>query len=184
MSKETDILVLGGGPAGIVSAITAKRYYPDKKILLMKNVANGAIPCGIPYMFSSLKNPEENKLGNAVLEKNNIELVIDEALDIDRISKEVAGSSKEKYRYDKLIIAVGSSPIIPPIPGIDKKGVYPIYKDMDYLKKVVEKIKKAKNVLIIGGGFIGVEFADEISKIEWGQCIFSRDVSASFNQLV
>ena len=144
MSKEADILVLGGGPAGVISAVTAKRYYPDKKILLMKNVANGAIPCGIPYMFSSLKNPDENKLGNAPLEKNNIELVIDEAIDIDSSGKEVAGKSGEKYRYEKLILAVGSSPIIPPIPGIDKEGVYPIYKDMDYLKKVVEKIKKAK----------------------------------------
>ncbi len=166
MSKGADVLVLGGGPAGIISAVTAKRCYPDKKILLMKDVSNGAIPCGIPYMFSSLKNPDENKLGNAALEKNNIELVIDKAIDINRSGKEVTGSSGQKYGYEKLILAVGSSPIVPPIPGIDKEGVYPVYKDMDYLKNVVEKIKRAKNVLIVGGGFIGVEFADEISKIE------------------
>jgi len=166
MSKKADVLVLGGGPAGMISAITAKRYYPGKKIVLIKNVDSGAIPCGIPYMFSSLKNPDSNKLGNAVLEKNNIEIVIDEAIEIDRTGKEVAGRSGEKYSYEKLILAIGSTPIIPPIPGIDKKGVYSIHKDMDYLKNVVEKIKKARNVLIIGGGFIGVEFADEISKIE------------------
>ncbi|MCK4993934.1 MAG: FAD-dependent oxidoreductase [Candidatus Omnitrophica bacterium] len=166
MSKAADVLVLGGGPAGIISAVTAKRCYPDKKIMLMKDLANGAIPCGIPYMFASLKNPDENKLGNAALEKNNIELVIDKAISIDRAAKEVTGESQEKYSYEKLILAVGSSPIKPPITGIDKEGVYPIYKDMDYLKKAVEKIKKAKNVLIVGGGFIGVEFADEISKLD------------------
>ncbi len=166
MSKGADILVLGGGPAGMISAVTARRYYPDKKILLIKNVPNGVIPCGIPYMFSSLKNPDENKLGNAALEKNNIEFAIDEAVNIDRARKEVTGKSGQMYSYEKLIIAVGSSPIVPPIPGIDKEGVYPIYKDMDYLKKVIEQVKKAKNVLIVGGGFIGVEFADEISQIK------------------
>ena len=166
MSEEAKILVLGGGPAGIISAITAKRYYSDKKILVMKNVENGCIPCGIPYMFSSLNNPDDNKLDNAALEKNNIDVVVDEAVKINRQQKEVTTKGGNKYTYDKLIIATGSSPIKLPIPGIDKEGVYPVYKDMDYLKKAVEKIKKAKNVLIIGGGFIGIEFADEVSKIK------------------
>lgn len=166
MSKTVDILVLGGGPAGIISAITARRYYSDKKICLIKNVVNGAIPCGIPYMFSSLCNPNDNKLGDAALEKNDIEIVIDQAMEIDRKAKTVVGKNNQKYSYEKLIIAIGSLPMVLPIPGIDKQGVYPIHKDMDYLNKVVDKVKKAKNVLIVGGGFIGIEFADEISKIK------------------
>ena len=166
MEKKTDVLVIGGGPAGIISAVTARRYYPDKKILLMKSVGNGCIPCGIPYMFYSLKNPDENKLGNDALEKNNIEVVVDEAVKIDRQQKKVNTDKKEVYAYEKLILALGSSPIKPPIPGIENRGVYPIYKGMEYLKEAVEKIKKAKNVLILGGGFIGVEFADEISRID------------------
>jgi len=63
MEEKVDILVLGGGPAGIVSAITAREYYPTKRISLIKNIEEGVIPCGIPYMFASLKNPDENKLG-------------------------------------------------------------------------------------------------------------------------
>ncbi|MBN1621495.1 MAG: FAD-dependent oxidoreductase [Endomicrobiales bacterium] len=166
MEKRVDVLVVGGGPAGIISAVTAKKYYPEKKIIVMKSVADGCIPCGIPYMFSSLKNPDENRLGNASLEKNNIDIVASEAKKIDRKNKTVEDSDDNKYFYDKLILAVGSSPIKLPIPGIEKEGVYPIYKDMNYLKNSVEKVKKTKNVLIIGGGFIGVEFADEISKIQ------------------
>ena len=165
MEKKVDVLVVGGGPAGIISAITTKRYYPDKKVLLMKSVAQGCIPCGIPYMFASLKNPDENRLQNAALEGNNIEVAVAEAVKIDRQQKEVIVKDGSKYGYEKLILAVGSLPMQLPIPGIDKKGVYPIDKDMDYLKGVVERIKKAKNVLILGGGFIGVEFADEISSI-------------------
>jgi NADH oxidase (H2O2-forming) len=165
METKTDILVIGGGPAGIISAVTARKYYKDKKILLIKNIAQGVVPCGIPYMFASLCDPEENKLGNAPLEKNNIEFEIDEAAKISRKEKTLETTSGNIYRYEKLILAHGSSPIVPPIPGIDKKGVFPIQKDMNYLKGVVGEVKKAKNVLVVGGGFIGVEFADEVSTI-------------------
>jgi NADH oxidase (H2O2-forming) len=166
VNKKADVLVVGGGPAGIISAVTTREYYPDKKITLMKDVENGCIPCGIPYMFSSLKDPDENKLGNAALEKNKIGLEIDQALRINRNKKEVITKNGDKYTYNKLILAIGSIPITPPIPGIDREGVYPIYKDMDYLKDKIYGIKSSKHVMILGGGFIGVEFADEISKID------------------
>ncbi len=166
MDSDTEILILGAGPAAIVSAFTAHTYYPDKKITLIKDIPKGVIPCGIPYMFSSLADPEDNKMGTQPLEAKGIEVIIDKAIKIDRQNKTVQGSSNNVYSYEKLIIAVGSNPIIPPIPGIDKQGVYPIYKDMTYLRKVIDKIKSQKNILIVGGGFIGVEFADEISKME------------------
>ncbi|MGC9059506.1 MAG: FAD-dependent oxidoreductase, partial [Candidatus Aenigmatarchaeota archaeon] len=116
MSKKVNILIVGAGPAGIVSAITARRYYPDKNILVIKNVANSPIPCGIPYMFSSLKNPEDNILGTDVLIKNNIEVIIDEAIKINRKKKSVETKKGDEYFYEKLILATGSSPVIPNIP--------------------------------------------------------------------
>ncbi|MBN1526405.1 MAG: FAD-dependent oxidoreductase [Candidatus Omnitrophica bacterium] len=165
MRDKADILVIGAGPAGIVCSLTARKYYPDKKIIVMRNVEKGVIPCGIPYMIKSLKSPDENMLGMAAVEKSGIETVVDEAIAIDRKNKEVECKSGERYKYEKLVLAVGSVPILPPIPGIEKKGVYPIYKELGYLKKAIEEIKKCKNVLIVGGGFIGIEFADELSKI-------------------
>ncbi|MDP8259914.1 MAG: FAD-dependent oxidoreductase [Candidatus Gygaella obscura] len=166
MEKKIDVLVVGGGPAGIVSAITAKKYYPSKNVLVMKDIKEGVIPCGIPYMFESLKNPEENKLGIASLENNNIEVVIDEATSIDKDKKIINTAKKDSYIYEKLVLAVGSCPINLPIKGIDKKNVYPILKELGYLKEVVRYIRQCKNILVIGGGFIGVEFADELSKIK------------------
>lgn len=166
MERNVDVLVIGAGPAGIISAVTARKYYPEKKITVMKSVANGVIPCGIPYMFASLKDPEENRLGNAAMDKNNIDVVVDEAIKIDRSEKTVTTKSGQVFGYEKLILATGSDPITPPIEGIDKEGVYPVLKDMDYLKKFIDNVKKGKNVLILGGGFIGVEFADEVSRID------------------
>ncbi|MDD5495708.1 MAG: FAD-dependent oxidoreductase [Candidatus Omnitrophica bacterium] len=165
MRNKTDILVIGAGPAGVVCALTAKKYYPDKKIVVMRNVEKGVIPCGIPYMIKSLKSPDENVLGMVTLEKNGIETVVDEAIAIDRNNKTVECKSDKIYKYEKLVLAVGSTPILPPIPGIEKEGIYPIYKELGYLKKAIEEIKKCKNILIVGGGFIGIEFADELSKI-------------------
>ncbi|MEA3492993.1 MAG: FAD-dependent oxidoreductase [Candidatus Margulisiibacteriota bacterium] len=167
MNKEKfDIVVVGGGPAGIISAVTARRYYPDKKIILIKSVGKGVIPCGIPYMFATLEKPEENALGNAPLEKNDIPVMVDEVVKIDRKGKSIRTKDGQEMTYQKLILAVGSDPVIPPIKGLDKKGVYPIYKDLGYLKGLKEDISRTKNVLIIGGGFIGIEFADELSKIK------------------
>jgi len=165
MERKVDVLVIGAGPAGIISAVTARKYYPTKKIAVMKSIDKGVIPCGIPYMFASLKNPDENKLGNAALEKNNVDIVVDEAIKIDRSKKTVTTKNDQTFFYEKLVLATGAVPIVPPIDGNDKEGVYPLYKDMVYLKKVIEEVKRAKNVLILGGGFIGVELADEISRI-------------------
>jgi NADPH-dependent 2,4-dienoyl-CoA reductase/sulfur reductase-like enzyme len=164
MERKTDVLVVGGGPAGVISAVTAKQYYHQKNVLVMKDVAEGVVPCGIPYMFGSLKDPVENKLGNASLEKNHIECVVDKAVKIDREKKEVISGQGHRYGYEKLILAVGSSPMQLPIDGIDKPGVYAIHKDLAYLRQVVHEMKSCQNVVVIGGGFIGVEFADELGK--------------------
>lgn len=166
MDKKSDILIVGAGPAGLVCAATAAKYYPDKSILVMRDIADGVIPCGIPYMFASLNNPEENKVGMASLENNNVKLAVDRALKLNRKDKVIEGESKNSYFYKKLVLAIGSTPLILPIKGIDKQGVYPINKELGYLKGVIDKIKFCKNVLVIGGGFIGVEFADELSKVK------------------
>ena len=97
MIKNTNIVVIGGGPAGVISAVTAHKYYPDKKILVIKNVEEGVIPCGIPYMFSSLKDPDENRLGTAPLEEKGVKVVVGEAVSIAREEKNVKTVTGEIY---------------------------------------------------------------------------------------
>ena len=164
--KKSEIVVIGGSAAGLTSAITARRHYPDKKITVIRKEEKAVIPCGIPYIFGTLDSPEKNIMGDDPYKKNNIELLIDEVLEIDREAKKITLKSGEEIEYEKLIIATGSLPMMPPIPGFEKENVFPVYKSLPHLSKMFEVLKKSKRLVIIGGGFIGVEFADECKKIE------------------
>jgi len=76
----------------------------------------------------------------------------------------VALHSGESVQYEKLIIATGSKPIVPPIPGVEKKNIIAIEKDVDLLQGVLRDLKIITDLVIVGCGFIGVEFAEECKK--------------------
>jgi len=159
-----DVVVIGGSAAGITAAITSKRFYPEKSVLIVRKEEKVLIPCGIPYIFGTVCTPSKNLIPDAVLEKNNIELLIDNVIGIDRDNKTVETKKGDKVQYEKLIIATGSIPVVPPISGSDKENVYVVNKDVEYLQSLLDKIEDSKDMVIIGGGFIGMEFADECKK--------------------
>ena len=161
--KKTDVIVLGG-LSGITAGISCRRHYPEKKVVLIRKEGTILIPCGIPYIFGTVGGPENNVVPDGLLEKNGIELVTDEAIDLDREKKVVTLKNHEPIQYEKLVFATGSLPLVPPIPGVNKENVFAVRKEFDYLKELLKKVDKAKNIVIIGGGFIGVEFADECRK--------------------
>jgi len=166
MKYSTDVLIIGGGPATAACAVTAKRYYPSKQIIIVKDKKPGIIPCGIPYMISTLDKPDDNILPFDPIEEKGVKVMIDRATDIKRDDKSVQTENGDSYSYEKLILATGSSPIRPPIRGIDLENVYTVEKDYDHLTGLMDAIKRSENIVILGGGFIGVEFADEISHLE------------------
>ena len=161
--KKTDVLILGG-LSGIAAGISSRQHYPDKKVTLVRKEGTVLIPCGIPYIYGTVNGPQNNVIPDGLLEKNEIELVKSEAVSLDRENKVVTLSSGDSINYEKLIFATGSSPVMPPIPGINKKNIYPVKKEYNYLDRLLEDMKSVKDLVVIGGGFIGVEFADECRK--------------------
>jgi NADPH-dependent 2,4-dienoyl-CoA reductase/sulfur reductase-like enzyme len=163
--EKADIVVVGGSAAGLTAAITARRHYPDKSILVVRKENQVLIPCGIPYIFGTLGSPQKNLIPDAALEKNNVKLLVTEATSIDR-EKKILHTEADDVAYDRLILATGSRPAMPPIPGFELDGVFAIVKDVEYLSTLQRWLEDAEDVVVIGGGFIGIEFGDEINKAE------------------
>lgn len=165
--KKTDLLVIGGSAGGILSALAAKKGYDGNiDITVIRDKEKVMVPCGIPYIYGTLKDTSKNVIPDNSLIDNNINLVIDEVVKIDKESKIVETKKGESYSYKRLIIATGSLPFIPKfIPGYDLENVFPILKDENYLKLILERANNADNVVVIGGGFIGVEFAEQMREL-------------------
>ena len=121
--KQADVVVIGGSAAGIPAAVTCRRHYPEKTVLMVRREKQTLIPCGIPYIFGTVGSPENDLIPDAVLELNGIGLLVDEASGIDRINRIVMTAGGERVGYDRLVLATGSEPMVPPIPGVDLEGI-------------------------------------------------------------
>ncbi|MDI3547389.1 MAG: hypothetical protein PWR10_1041 [Halanaerobiales bacterium] len=161
---RTDVLVIGGSAAGIMAAVTAKKHYPEKDITLVRKEEKVLIPCGIPYTMATVDGPDNNLIPDAAVTGKGIELLIDEVLEINRENKRVSLKTGEEIAYERLILATGSKPFVPPIKGVELDGVFTIQKDFGLLETIKNRLDASKNLVIVGGGFIGIEFADECRK--------------------
>ncbi|MCD4664209.1 MAG: NAD(P)/FAD-dependent oxidoreductase, partial [Bacteroidales bacterium] len=164
--KKTDVLVIGGSAAGLAVATTGKSHYPDKKFLMIRKEEKVMVPCGIPYIFGSLDSIEQNVLpADAIYDKLGIDYNVGEVISIDKEAKKCKLLDGEEIYYDKLVLATGSAPVVPKwLPGTNLDNVCTIPKNKTYLDRVKDKLQNLKKIVIVGGGFIGVEFSDELRK--------------------
>lgn len=163
--KSVDVLVIGGSAAGIVAASTGKAFYPSKSFLIVRREREAVVPCGIPYIYGTLDSITQNIIPNAHIEQAGVELFINEVTAIDKSAKVVTTADGTEIAFDKLVIATGSMPRVPSwLKGTDLGNVFTIPKDRDYLENLRLKLEQCTNIVIIGGGFIGVEMADELRK--------------------
>jgi NADPH-dependent 2,4-dienoyl-CoA reductase/sulfur reductase-like enzyme len=100
-----------------------------------------------------------------MMAKAGVESIVGEVISINKENKTVELAGGETIKYDKLMLATGSVPIKPKwLTGADKDNVFTIPKDKVYLAGMKEKLSSCKKVVVIGAGFIGVEFSDELAK--------------------
>ena len=160
------ILVIGGGACGASAAARCRRLNDAAEIIILEATDEISIAnCGLPYYTSDVINSRANMIVSSPVRFKNL-LNIDVRLnarvtEINRKSKTVTVNGTDTLSYDKLVLATGASPVIPPIAGINNKKIFTVrtLKDGDGIKDILRS-GEAKNAVVVGGGFIGVEMAE------------------------
>ncbi len=160
--EKHELVIVGGSAGGVQAAMCAQKHHDLTDIVVIRPEVKAMIPCGIPYIYGTLGEVDKNILPDTLL--GEAKLKIGEVVSINSKQNSVTLENNEVIGYNKLILATGSNPVQPPIPGIDKNNVWLIRKHPDYLQALASAMDNASHIVVIGGGFIGVEFADECRK--------------------
>lgn len=169
MSKK--VLIVGGVAGGASCAARLRRLDETAEIIMFErgpyiSFAN----CGLPYFIGGviekrdkllLQTPESFKARFNVDVRVNSEVV-----SIDRKAKSItvqSGGKEYKENYDTLVLSPGSSPVVPSIPGIDNGKVLPLWTipDLDRIAAALKETQ-AKSAVVVGGGLIGIEMAENL----------------------
>lgn len=162
--QKTDVLVIGGSATGLVAAMTAKSNYPDKSVTVIRKDEKVMIPCGIPYIFNTVQNSDNNVLPDAGLINLGVQILVDEVTAVDPKGKICTTKQNGQLEYDKLILGTGSLPVVPGwLKGAELENVFTIHKSKTYLDDLHEKLKGLNKIVVVGAGFIGVEVSDELN---------------------
>lgn len=175
------VVIIGGVAAGPKAASKIIRLNPEADVTIIeKDKYLSYAGCGLPYYVSGEVKEQKELMCTPVgvvrdpvffqKVKNVHVLTETEALEVDRPGKRVRirrnSDGEESWReYDKLILATGSLPLVPPLPGKELKNVFTLHgvQDADGIKAVLAK-EKARDVVIVGGGLIGVEMTEALVK--------------------
>ena len=167
------VLIVGGVAGGASTATRARRLSEEAEIILFErgeyiSYAN----CGLPYYIGKEITERDDLLVTTpelLINRFNIDVrTFSEVTGIDRANKQVTVRNHVENRtytesYDKLVLCPGGRPIKPPLPGIDLDSIFILWTipDSDRIKAIIDE-KKPRSAVVIGGGFIGLEMAENL----------------------
>ena len=166
------IIVVGGVAAGASAAARARRLDETAEIIILEQGRHVSFAnCGLPYHIGGdIRDREHLLLQTPESLKASLNLDVRTAhrvQSIDRAAKKIVVRDRDadqvyEETYDKLVLCPGASPIRPPLPGMDLPRVFVLRNvvDMDIIKREVDQ--GAKRAVVIGGGYIGVEMAENL----------------------
>ena len=160
-------VILGNGPAGVIAAETIRKRSPQDQIVLIGSEDEPPYSrMAIPYLL--MGNIEESgtylRKDLGYFEKLKIEQVRAKASSVDIKNKKI-DLDGQSIAFDKLLIATGSVPVQPPIPGIDLPGVHPCW-TLEDARAITKLAKPGSRVLQMGAGFIGCIILEALASRE------------------
>lgn len=165
------IVIIGGVAGGMSAATRMRRLDADAEIIVIEKSGHVSYAnCGLPYYVGGVIEEEEALLLQtpaSLHARFRLDVrIASEVFAIDPVGKSVEvinELSGEKYQitYDKLVLSPGASPVVPPIPGIDRAMTLRTVEDVEKIFKRV--LEKPQSAVVIGGGFIGVEIAENLT---------------------
>ena len=166
------LVVVGGVAAGTKAASRARRLDPGMEITVYQEEPEPSISeCGLPYLLSGVVQRRDQLVARTPekFAKQDIEVKVRHRVegihpDSKTLSVRDLGTGEAfEDRYDRLVVATGARAVLPPIPGADLDGIFPIrfLTDTDRIMAYIEKRTPAK-ALIVGGGYIGLEVAENL----------------------
>ena len=186
-------VIIGNGPAGVVAAETLRRADPAADIVLVGDEAEPPYSrMAIPYLLTGSIGEEGTYLRKDAghYTRLRIRLVQARAEKVDAKARTVSLSSGETLPFDRLLIATGSHPLRPAIPGIDAPNVHPCWTLAD-ARQIAAKAKTGARVLQLGAGFIGciilqalAERGVKLTVVEMGDRMVPRMLTVTAGKLL
>jgi NADPH-dependent 2,4-dienoyl-CoA reductase/sulfur reductase-like enzyme len=161
------VCIVGAGDAAAIAALQTRRLNSEAQIdVFNKREELGCNPCEIPLVLSgTVSKWEDLYRGYRVTPfygKRNIKLHLNsEVTDILRDKKKIVANGQE-YGYDKAVLALGTTPIIPSFPSLDGRNEFALSTDIADARTFGDAILKNSSAAIVGGGFIALEIADAL----------------------
>jgi len=162
--KKSDIIIIGGGAAGIVAVNTIHALNPNLSLTLIKDEEVLVNRCSIPYGIGGEKEIENYVVPNGSITGTGADLVIGRVDKVNKGKKEVILQTGEIYGYGQLLLATGSRPLLPPLPGIESEKIL-VVRSLRDLERLRASARSGRKALIVGGGYVGVELATELQQL-------------------
>ena len=162
------IVVVGCTHAGTASVVNMKNLYPNSQITIYeKNDNISFLSCGIALSVSNIVTSPEKLFYNSPENLSSQGIITNmkhEVLDINfdnktLLVKNLTTEDIFEDNYDKLVLTLGSWPIVPKFKGGNLENIV-LCKNYEHAKTIIQKSEEAKNVVVIGAGYIGVELAE------------------------
>ncbi|MDT8990687.1 FAD-dependent oxidoreductase [Curvibacter sp. APW13] len=153
----THHLILGAGPAGVIAAETLRKHAPLDAITIVGDEPEPPYSrMAIPYLLTGNIGESGTYLRKSATHYENlgIKQVRAEVVSVQTATKTVALAGGQTLSYDTLLVATGSHPVHPPIPGIDSQGVHTCW-TLEDARAIASLATKGARVLQLGAGFIG-----------------------------